>query len=75
MLQEHTIQQLPIEIAIAVARYLQYIRSFWIERIGVERLAVDDQFTKTDDCVELFHRQLIVHFGYRLELWEVIRKF
>ena len=56
---------LPLEIAqqIMLQRFIQYIESFWFERIGPARFCVSTDTNRTNNLLEAFHRMLNALMG------------
>ena len=55
--------QLDVPTRLSIGRFLQYIRSFWIDRIGPARFSVSNDVNRTNNLVEAWHRRLNAMIG------------
>lgn len=68
--------QLTPQVRVALAQFMSYITSFWIERVGPERFSVCGDGRRTNNNVESWHRRLNqVMGGAHLNFWEFVGEY
>ena len=67
--------QCPTHVKIALAQFLAYVKSFWLERVGPNRFSVCGDARRTNNNVESWHRRLNqIMGGAHLNFWEFVGK-
>jgi hypothetical protein len=58
-----------VQVRLSVARFLGYIRTFWLDQVGAPRFSVYNQVNRTNNHIESWHRGLneimmVAHPGF-----------
>lgn len=68
--------QLTPQIRVALAQFMAYFRSFWLEVVGPDRFCVFDAARRTNNDIESWHRIVnMIMGGAHLNFWEFIGKY
>ena len=62
-----------MDTQVLIAQYLAYIQTFWIERVGPDRLSVALSTNRTNNFVESWHHMLsCTMMGSHLNFWDFL---